>query len=97
MVPDRDAKSRDPLPTSMGAKGVVSAGTALAVRVLHKVGAEALVEVTLGVPGSTDLHLLHVAESLPEGSTREGVEGLVAFVGARPAPEPIWYPVFVGE
>jgi hypothetical protein len=40
----------------MGAEGVVSAGTALAIRVLHEVDGEALVEVTLGVHGSTDLH-----------------------------------------
>ena len=48
-----DATSRDRLPTSMGA---VSAGTALVVRVLHEVDGQALVELTLGDPGSTDLH-----------------------------------------
>ena len=51
-----DALSRDPLPTSMGAEAVVSAGTALAARVLHEVDGDALVEVTLGDPGPTDLH-----------------------------------------
>ena len=40
----------------MGAEGVVSAGTPLAAKVLHAVEGDALVDVTLGDPDSTDLH-----------------------------------------
>jgi hypothetical protein len=40
----------------MGQDAVVSAGTALAAKILHEVDGEASVEVTLGSPDSTDLH-----------------------------------------
>jgi hypothetical protein len=40
----------------MGVEGVVSAGTALAAKILHEVDGDALVEVTVGDSDATGLH-----------------------------------------